>query len=83
MDGYPANHHQRHAEIEVSAQERLELVRRARFFLNTGTEACTPSGQRSLSWRLTNAGRSARVSWRIVRCDPSRANLVWEGFRSQ
>jgi len=40
---HKSGQHQRHAEIEMPAQERLEQVCCAWFFLNTSSYAATPT----------------------------------------
>ena len=44
---YEPGHDQRHRKIEISAQERLEPIRCAYFFLNADSERCISRRQRS------------------------------------
>jgi len=44
---YEPGHDQRHRKIEIAAQERLEPIRCAYFFLNADSERCISRRQRS------------------------------------
>jgi hypothetical protein len=58
---HKSGEHQRHAQIEISAQERLEQVCCACFLLNTSSYAYVSNGHRTLPWQMSL--QAVLVNW--------------------